>query len=73
MHTIFPTSMSASANRKRRLHHRSVGLVAVLVVLWSLNVTRIDRTTLDNDETRRPFLDLQDIATQAALIGDSTS
>ncbi|MFM7872531.1 MAG: hypothetical protein ACKPBG_12735 [Actinomycetota bacterium] len=73
MHTLFPTPISATADRKRHLHHRSIGLVAVLVVLWTLNVTRIDRTAVDNDESRRSFLDLRDIATRAAMIGESTS
>lgn len=73
MHTMFPTPISATADRRCHLYQRSVGLVTVLVVLWTLNVTRIDRTTVDNDESRRSFLDLRDIATRAAMIGESTS
>jgi|GEM_PF-5420366 len=71
MQTMFPTSVPATADWRRRVRHRYVGLVAVLVVLCSLNVTRIDRTTVDSDESPRPFLDLRDIAARAELIGDS--
>ena len=70
MHTIFPPSTSRS--RRPRLHHRSTGVIAAAVVLWSLNVTRTNHSGDDANSTR-PFLDLQAIAAQAALIGDSST
>lgn len=73
MHENFPTSMSVTANRRRGLHRRSIGLVAVVIALWSLSATRIGRTAVENEESGLPFLDLRAIATRSALIGDSTT
>lgn len=70
MHTIFPPSTTSS--RRTRPQHRTSGLLAAVVVLWSLNVSRTDRSG-DDADSARPFLDLQDIAARAALIGDSTT
>lgn len=70
MHTIFPPS--TTRRRRPRPHHRSAGVIAAAIVLWSLNVTRTDHSS-DDADSARPFLDLQDIAARAALIGDSTT